>query len=38
MIIDFGGQGGETEEHQCERETWIGCLLYVPQLGIELAS
>ena len=45
MFTDFrekeGGVGErekekrEKEEHCCERETLIGCLPYVPQLGIK---
>ena len=26
----------ERERHQCEREILVSCLLYIPQLGIEL--
>ena len=28
----------EGEKHRCERETLIGCLLHVPQLGTKLAT
>lgn len=29
---------GDRENYQCERETWVGCLPYVPRLGIESAT
>ena len=37
MLIDFREKGqegeGAGEKHQCERETSVGCLLYMPGLG-----
>ena len=45
ICIDFKERGREGEgkreserEHRCERETSIGCLLYVRQLGIAPAT
>ena len=29
--------GREREKHPCETETWIGCLLDVPRLGMKSA-
>ena len=36
MCIDFIERG--RKNHQCERETSIGCLPYTPWLGIEPAT
>ena len=34
-----GGKGkGGQKKHRCERQTWIGCLRYKPQMGIGLAT
>ena len=30
----MGGRMREREKHQCERGTFVGCLLHTPQLGI----
>ena len=39
MILERGeGREKEGEKHQCERETLIDCLLYMPQLGTEPAN
>ena len=40
LLLEGGKEGRkegnrEREKHWCERETLIGCLSYVPQLGIE---
>ena len=37
MFIDFRERGkkGDRQRHPCDRETLMGCLPYVPQLGIE---
>ena len=32
MFIDFREMGGERD--LCERETWIGCLPYTPNQGL----
>ena len=33
MTIDFRERRREGEKHRCEKETSVGCLLYMPQLG-----
>lgn len=41
MFIDFRERKGErhTHTHQCEAETWMGCLpRHAPQPGIEPAT
>ena len=50
MFIDFRETEGDgernadvrnssvKEKHQCETETWISCLPYVPQLEIEITT
>ena len=36
LFLERGkGREKEREKHPCVRETLMGCLLYVPQLGIE---
>ena len=36
LILEQGMGRGEKEKCEYEGETWVGCLSYVPQPGIEL--
>ena len=38
FIFSERGQEGERERNRYGKETWIGCLLYVPQLGTQPAT